>query len=437
MNDTSEQHTYRVKSTPATIDRSASLHPVSNRISRSAQALWKHRWFTLFVIILLTVFGWQAGRVLFGPAVVVDRVVRGNLVQTVVANGHVETPFRVEIGSQITGTVADVLVDEGRHVTKDQPLIAIEANELRAAVIQAEAAVAQAEARLRQLQELTLPAARQALLQAQATLLDAQRTYDRTAKLASSGYSSKATLDTARKNLDVAQTQLRTAELDVFTASPGGSDYVMAETQLDQAKANLETARSRLSYATIIAPRDGVLISRNVERGTVVQPGRPLLVLAPSGDVQLVLEIDEKNLGLISLGQKALASADAFPDKTFDAEVSYINPGIDITRASFEIKLSVPSSPDYLRQDMTVSVDIEVARRNDTLILPLRAVYDARTGTPWVMVLKDHRAHKQPVRLGITGNNYVEILEGVSQDELAIPATAGVRTGQRIRPVMP
>jgi len=391
----------------------------------------------LFAAALVALGGWQGARLILGVAVVVDPVVRGDLVQTVVASGHVETPFRVEIGSQITGTVADVLVEEGQHVSKGQPLIAIEAGELKAAVVQAEGAVAQAEARLRQLRELTLPAARESLAQAQATLLNAQQIYDRTANLAKSGYATKASLDDAQKNLDVARTLVRSAELEVFTSSPGGSDYVMAETQLNQANANLDTARSRLGYATIVAPRDGVLISRNVERGTVAQPGKALLVLAPSGDVQLVLQVDEKNLGLIAVGQKAIASADAFPDKTFAAQVSYINPGIDITRASVEVKLTVPAPPDYLRQDMTVSVDVEVARSSATLVLPLRDIHDALTGSPWAMVARDGRAHKQPVRLGLRANSYVEILEGAAQGDLAIPVTAGVLTGQRIRPVLP
>ena len=86
---------------------------------------------------------------------------------------------------------------------------------------------------------------------------------------------------------------------------------------------------------------------------------------------------------------------------------------------------------------MTTSVDIEVGRRNDTLILPLRDVYDALSGSPWVMMVKDHRAHKQPVRIGLKASTQVEILEGVAVGDLAIPVTAGVRTGQRIRPVMP
>ena len=102
-----------------------------------------------------------------------------------------------------------------------------------------------------------------------------------------------------------------------------------------------------------------------------------------------------------------------------------------------EVKLTVPEPPAYLRQDMTVSVDIEVGRRNDTVILPLRDVYDALTGSPWAMIVRDGRAHKQPVRLGLRANAYVEILDGVAAGDLAIPVTAGVRTGQRIRPVMP
>ena len=177
--------------------------------------------------------------------------------------------------------------------------------------------------------------------------------------LPSDGYGTKATLDDATKSLDIARAQVRSAELQVFTNRPGGSDYVMAETQLNQARASLATAQSRLSYTVITAPRDGVLISRNVERGYVVQPSNVLMVLSPSSETQLVVQIDEKNLGLIAIGQKALASADAFPKDTFAAEVIYINPGIDLQRASVEVKLRVPEPPAYLRQDMTVSVDIE------------------------------------------------------------------------------
>jgi HlyD family secretion protein len=399
--------------------------------------MWSHRWFVFAVVLVLGVGGWQGVRLIWGPAVVVDQVRRGNLVETVVASGHVETPFRAEIGSQITGTVEEVLVQEGERVTMGQPLISLESRELKAAVVQAQGAVAQAEARMRQLDELTLPSAREALTQAQATLLNAQQTFDRTSHLAQDGYATRQALDDAQKTLDVARTQVRTAEFQVFTASPGGSDYVMAQTQLNQAHANLETAESRLGYATISAPRDGVLITRNVERGDVVQPGKALLVLAPSGETQLVLQIDERNLGKLSLGQKALASADAYPDQRFAAVVSYINPGIDITRASVQVKLTVADPPDYLRQDMTISVDIEVAAKDQTLVLPIRSVHDILSGQPWVLGIRDGRAAKRPVGVGLRGNTQLEILQGMAEGDVAIPLNSGVLTGQRVRAVLP
>jgi HlyD family secretion protein len=352
-----------------------------------------------------------------------------------VASGHVETPYRVEIASQITGTVDEVLVQEGQFVKRGEPLVILETRELRAGVVQAEGAVAQAEAKLRQIREVMHPAAQEALKQAKATLANAESYFERADQLARSGYGTRSSLDDATKNLDIARTQVRTAELQVYTSAPGGSDYVLAETQLSQAQANLATAHARMSFGTIVAPRDGTLISRSVERGTVVQPGRALMGLAPLGDLQLVLQVDEKNIGLLKLGQPALASADAYPDQRFTATVTYINPSVDISRASVLVKLTATDPPAYLRQDMTVSIDIEVERRPNTLIVPARTVHDANGASPWVLVVRDGRPRAQPVKLGLRAGERIEILDGVEQGELLVPLSAGVRAGQRIRPV--
>ena len=215
---------------------------------------------------------------------------------------------------------------------------------------------------------------------------------------------------------------------------PDGSDYVMAETQRRQAQANLETARSRLTYTTITAPRDGVLIARSVERGFVVQPGAVLMVLSPFDDTQLVVQIDEKNLGRLALGQPALASADAFPDQRFPADLVYINPGIDITRASVEVKLHVPTPPAYLRQDMTVSVDIETARRPQTLVLPLAAIRDLGSPTPSVLKLVQGRAVAQPVKLGIIAGGKAEVLDGLTAgDTVLATRNPAIAPGARVR----
>ncbi len=89
-------------------------------------ALWSHKWFVLAVVLVIGTAAWQGARFVMGTGVVVDQVKRGALIETVVASGHVETPFRVEIGSQVTGTVEQVQVDEGQRVTKGQPLVSLE-----------------------------------------------------------------------------------------------------------------------------------------------------------------------------------------------------------------------------------------------------------------------------------------------------------------------
>lgn len=255
-------------------------------VTRAAPALlvaaWRRwRWYGLAFAVAAAIMAYAVVPLVLGPKVTGARASRHDVVQTVVATGHVETPYRIEIGTLITGTVTRIPVDEGQFVQAGAVLIELDDSETKAAMVQARGFVAQSEARMRQLRELTLPSAQEALKQARANLVNAQQSYDRTESLAKNGHATRAALDDARKTLDVAQAQLRSAEFQVHTVSPGGSDYVMAETQLNQAQASLMTAKSRLSYTVITAPRDGVLITRNVERGNVVQPSNVLMSLSP------------------------------------------------------------------------------------------------------------------------------------------------------------
>ena len=395
--------------------------------------LWPHRWPILAGFIVAGLCIWEGSRLLMGPLVAVDRVKRGDLIETVVATGNVETPYRAIVGSQMTGTVSEVRVEEGQRVTAGQILISLDARELIADVVAARGAVAQAEAHMAQIQDLSLPTARDALKQSQATLLNAQQNFGRAAFLIRKGDETRVVLDAAQKDLNVARSQVRMNELQVYNDSPGGSDYVAGVAQLNQARANRDTAVSRLGYASSAAPRAGVLIARSVERGTVVQPGTALMVLAPDGVMQLQLAIDERNLGKLALAQKAIASADAYPDQYFGAVVSYINPAVDIAKASVAVKLDVTDPPAYLRQDMTVSVDIEVARSANALILPGRSIHDALLPAPWAMVIRNGRAMKQRVRPGLQGATQTEILEGLAAGEAVISSASSVVAGDRVR----
>jgi len=369
-----------------------------------------------------------------GPIVDAYRVSAGDVIQTVVASGRVATPRRIEIGSQVTGTVVQIPVDEGATVNAGQLLIVLKDDESRSSVDTARAAVAHAEARLRQLRDVALPAAEQTVRQAKATLLNAQQQYARVEDLATKGYVGQSQVDDAKKTLDVAESQLRAAELQVKTARATGSDYQIAKMELEQASANLAMAVARLDYTTIEAPVAGTLIMRDVELGDVVQPGKVLMTLSPAGETQLVVQIDEKHLANLQIGQSALASADAYPDRTFDAKIVYMNPSVDPERGSIEVKLGVPTPPPYLRQYMTVSVDIEVAGHANTLTVPIDAIRDAASAAPWVMKVNGGRAVRQNVTIGAFGSTKVEITQGLAATDVVISATTNtIAPGRRIR----
>lgn len=401
----------------------------------AGQALWRHRWRVLAAAAVGVAAAVAGPRLALGPMIVADAVVRRELIQTVVASGHVEAPYRAEIGSQITGIVADVPVAEGEFVKAGDTLVLLDDRDPRAALDQAQSAVETVQARIRQINEVARPAAEEAVKQAQATLLNARQSYERTDRLHKGGYATRVQYDEARRNLDIAAAQARAAQLQLATNQPGGSDFTLAQHALTQAEAALRSASTRLAYTVITAPRDGTLITRNVERGDVVQPGKTLMRLSPAGETQLVVQIDEKNLSLIAVGQRALASADAYPNQTFPAELFYINPAVDLQRASVEVKLraGIADVPPYLRQDMTVSVDIEVARKPGALVLPIQAVRDAAGSAPWVLKVASGRARKQAVKLGLRATAHVEIVAGLDAGDLIIPANATVRDGQRIR----
>jgi HlyD family secretion protein len=172
-----------------------------------------------------------------------------------------------------------------------------------------------------------------------------------------------------------------------------------------------------------------------VEKGDVVQPGKALMVLAPAGETQVVVQVDEKNLGLLALGQPALVSADAYPNESSTAEVVYINPAVDPQRASVEVKLRVPDPPEFLRQDMTVSADIEVRRHVGTLLVPASAVADANGPTPWVARIEGSRVEHRRVSLGLKGDKTIEIRDGLEEGDLVAVSPLAAIGHRRVRPV--
>jgi HlyD family secretion protein len=373
--------------------------------------------------------------VLLGTPTPVYTATQAELVQSVVASGRVVSPQRVTVALQGSGRVLRVAVAEGQAVERGQLLIELDNSDARASLAQANAAVAQARARVQQLRELSRPLATQSLAQAQATAAQVRKVLARDRDLVAQGFISQAALDDAQRAVDVANSQVTSAQAQARSNAPNGGDAALAQAALAQAVAGQQLASVKLAQGQVLAPSSGVLISRDVEVGDIVQPGKALMVLAASGQTQVLVQIDEKNLAKIALGQKALGSADAFASQQFDAVVAYINPGVDATRGSVEVKLAVAQPPAYLRQDMTVSIDIETARRTAAVVLPTSTLEDAASDKPWVLVVRNKRAVKQFVTLGLLGDTRVEVLSGVVAGEGVVPLSkTGVKEGQRVRP---
>lgn len=292
--------------------------------------------------------------------------------------------------------------------------------------------------KLRQMREAVLPSAQQSLNQAIANLKQAQSQFDRTSKLHGSRIVSDAALEGVIRDLAQANPTKNSADLSLQSLQPTGSDYASAEQALAQAQANVRGVQAKLNYTEIRAPLTGTVITRNVEQGNVVQPGKVLMVLSPMGKSEVTVLIDEKNLSLIAPGQSALASADAFPDQSFSAKLSYIQSTIDPNRGSVQVKLDVANPPKFLMQDMTVSVDIEVAKHNDVLLVPVNAVHDLLTKKPWVLKVDGNHAVRQDITLGVKGVSEVEITSGLKIGEMLIPLNnVGIISGEKIRVLEP
>jgi HlyD family secretion protein len=213
-----------------------------------------------------------------------------------------------------------------------------------------------------------------------------------------------------------------------------GAEARLAGAALSQAEAARALAAARLEEARIRAPAPGQVLLRDVEPGDVVAAGRTLLTMVVDGDLQLVAQVDERNLAFLKPGLAATATADAFPDAVFPAAVATIAPSVDPARGTVEVRFRVDAPPAFLRADMTVSVNVDVGRKGRALAIPTEAVRDP-TGSPWVLAITGGRAERRAVKVGLRGDALVEVLEGLAEGDAVIaPAAGWVEPGARVRP---
>ena len=370
--------------------------------------------------LVLAAVAWGLVQKVRGPAFAGYEVTSRPLVQTVVATGRVAAVSRAQVGSPVTGVVLERRVREGDAVQPGDVLAVLRADEL-------EAAVREAEATLAQLQQSTRPQAQAALREAEARLVQASREASRRRELLQRQLIARETLEQALQAETVARSAAEQARLAVRSLTAGNPNEAAA-------RARLENAKAQLARTTIRAEVAGTVLTRNAEPGDLVQPGRVLFEIARAGATEVLVPLDEKNLEVLAIGQAAMCIADAYPSRPFPAKVTFIAPSVDPQRGSVDIRLTVTPVPDFLRQDMTVSVNVETGRRDRAVVVPNDALGAVAGNRAEVWRVADGRATRRQVQLGLRGLTLTEVTAGLQAgDWILADARAPLEEGDRVR----
>ena len=349
-----------------------------------------------------------------GLAVQVATVGRENLQAKVSANGKIQAVTKADISASIMGQVTRLAVKEGDQVKKGQFLMEIDP---RSASANADAMKA------------GLQAAQSDLTSATANLAQAKSDFDRAKVNREAGIISTADFEHAKTAYETAQAAQETARR-----------------RADQAKANVNQSHVGLGFSTITAPMDGTVTARRIELGETAvpgiqsQPGTVLLTVSDMSKVEAEMEVDEASIPTVKLAQKAQVRVDAYPNQTFDGEVTEVG-GSPILKASaneaikFKVKVWIKNPPLTLKPGLSAQADIFTGSRDQVLAIPIQSLVTreiklkpgevAKPGAPrdeegvWLFDAKG-KSRFVPVKTGLLGDLNVEVLDGLKGGEKVI-----------------
>lgn len=321
-----------------------------------ARAPWRRPLVWVGIVLLAAAIAglwlWQASRrAAAAPSFITEQVVRGTLVVTVGADGTLQPTRSVNIGSELSGTVSRVYVDVNDPVKQGQVLLDLDTAKLRDQIVRSRAAVASAEAKV---------------AQTVATLTEAQGNLGRleeVARLSGGKVPSQSELDTARATLE-------RARADEASARAGVAD----------ARAALSTDETNLSKASIRAPIDGVVLTRSVDPGNAVAASLQAVTLftiaADLKQLQLEVNVDETDVGMVHAGQHATFTVGAYLNRRYPATVTRVAYGSTTTDnvVTYTTLLDVDNQDLSLRPGMTATATIQTSDRSPSLLVPNTAL---------------------------------------------------------------
>jgi HlyD family secretion protein len=369
------------------------------------------------------------------------KVERGDLVKSVVATGKVEPITKVEIKSKASGIVKKLYIQAGDHVKAGQVLAELDRVEMEAQVRQSEAQLQSAEATWHS-SEADLGRSKVDAEGVDVPML--QRAYERAVGMAKQGIISKTALDEAEKNYVLATNKQHVALAQVQVNS---AKVAQSRAEVKRAEATLSQLREQLSYTTIIAPIDGIVLSRDVEIGDAVSSilvmGSAATLVMTIGDTREVYvkgKVDESDIGKVFLGQPARIRVESFKDKTFLGKVTRISPFKDktflgkVTRISpmgvekdnvttFEVRVSINNPGGELKAMMTANAEMILEEHKNVLNVPESSlIYDQNKSASVEIPdpkRKDGKS-KVAVQAGISNGAKTEILSGLSEGQQVV-----------------
>lgn len=373
-------------------------------------------WLVAALLALAALWGWRSWQ---GPVVPGYILEQAPLVQHVVATGRVVASSRTQTGSEITAVVIERRVREGDKVKKGDILAILRADAIKARADEARSAIALLETSQR-------PQAKAALARTESQLAQARRELNRRQSLLASRAVTPENVEQAANAVATANAAAQQARLDVEALAPGGVQETILQERLRAAQAEREKTVLR-------AEKDGTILTRNVEPGDLVQPGRVLFTLGAENDTELLVPVDERNLGVLATGQKAIAITDAWPDQPFEAVITSIAPAIDPERGTVDVRLAPDPLPDFLRQDLTVTVTITTGTRDTALVVPNDALRRGADGQTQVWRARNGTLEPVTVETGLRGQSLTEIVSGLAAGDAVARMTGTVGPGQRVR----
>ena len=262
---------------------------------------------------------------------------------------------QANLSFQVPGRVAQVNVQEGQSVTKDQIIAELDRAEFESRYVQAKANLDRAQKTKQQLGTVldisrkTLPSevarATANVKSVKDTLKDAEKNYKRFEDLFRNGVITEKERDTMKLNYDVAKSRLAESE-SVLKLAQGNltridaakQDIEVATAQINSISASLNQASIQLAYTQLKSPIDGIITSRNIEPGETVNSGREVLTVSDLSRVDLKIFVDETEIGKVKPGQKVDVKVDTFPGKTYTGTVSFISPEGEFTPKIIQTK---------------------------------------------------------------------------------------------------